>query len=234
MSTADTAPVLTAADHAQTMAAYQRDGETRAYALGNRGPIRLGADGRLERDILDAYWKHGFYVFENVVGRAELDELRADVERVLAGAPVSPDAELDRHGRPAIGRGIGKIMDRCRDDGYMKIAYKARRALDDAKKTVDVFVDFEPGPQYKLGRLIVQGLDIETEPVIRKLFTLKPGDPYRYSYADRFLADVRDRGIFDNLGETKSKIEVDDARKTVDLTLVFSGEKRPPPKKGLP
>lgn len=134
----------------------------------------------------------------------------------------------------AIGRGIGKIMDRCRDDGYMKIAYKARRALDDAKKTVDVFVDFEPGPQYKLGRLIVQGLDIETEPVIRKLFTLKPGDPYRYSYADRFLADVRDRGIFDNLGETKSKIEVDDARKTVDLTLVFSGEKRPPPKKGLP
>jgi outer membrane protein assembly factor BamA len=132
-----------------------------------------------------------------------------------------------------IGRGIEKIRDRCREDGYMKIAYKARRVLNDDKKTVDIFVDFDPGPQYKLGRLLIQGLDLETEPVIRKLFTMKPGDPYRQSYADRFLAEIRDRGIFDNLGETKSKIEVNDARQTVDLTLIFSGEKRPP-KKGLP
>lgn len=133
-----------------------------------------------------------------------------------------------------IGRGIEKIRDRAREDGYMKIAYKARRILDDEKKTVGIVIDFDPGPQYKLGRLLIQGLDLETEPVVRKLFTMKPGDPYRKSYADRFLNEIRNRGIFDNLGETRSKIDVNDARQTIDLTLIFSGEKRPPPKKGLP
>lgn len=130
-----------------------------------------------------------------------------------------------------IGRGIEKIQERARENGYMKIAYKAQRRLDDEKKTVDIIINFEPGPQYKFGRLIIQGLDIESEPVIRKMFTMKPGDPFRKSYADRFLSEVRARGVFDNLGETKSKVDVNDARQTVDVTLIFSGEKRAPARK---
>ena len=59
---------LSAADHAHAMVEYIADGTRRAYALGNRGPIRMGADGKLHRDILDAYWKLGFYIFEGVVG----------------------------------------------------------------------------------------------------------------------------------------------------------------------
>ena len=31
-------------------------------ALGNRGPIRFTADGKLDPAILDSYWTHGFYV----------------------------------------------------------------------------------------------------------------------------------------------------------------------------
>ncbi len=108
MTMVETAAALTAAEHAKAMADYSREGEARAYALGNRGPIRLDRDGRLEASILDAYWTQGFYVFEGVVGTEELEELRADVERVLAGAPVAPDAEVDRQGRPALGRGILK------------------------------------------------------------------------------------------------------------------------------
>ena len=59
---------LTAEDHARTMAEYSRAGEGRARALGNRGPIRLDANGRLAQDIVDSYWTHGFYVFEGVAG----------------------------------------------------------------------------------------------------------------------------------------------------------------------
>ena len=66
---------LTAEDHARTMAEYSRAGEERARGLGNRGPIRLYANGRLAQDILDAYWTHGFYVFEGVAGPEELAEL---------------------------------------------------------------------------------------------------------------------------------------------------------------
>lgn len=99
---------LSAAEHAEAMSDYIRIGEARAYALGNRGPIKLGADGKLAADILEAYWKHGFYVFEKVVGADELAELRRDVDRVLEHAPVNPEADTDRNGRPSFGREFKK------------------------------------------------------------------------------------------------------------------------------
>ena len=99
---------LTAQDHARVMAEYSRAGEERARALGNRGPIRFGADGKLAQDIVESYWTHGFYVFEGVAGPEELAELRADVDAILDRAPVEPGATLDRHGRPAFGEGVLK------------------------------------------------------------------------------------------------------------------------------
>lgn len=103
----DTRP-MSAEEHAAVMQAYIREGEALARALGNRGPIRYDADGRLHPDILDAYWRTGFYVFEGVISAEELEELRADIECVLDGAPVSPDAEVDRHGRPPRGGAFAK------------------------------------------------------------------------------------------------------------------------------
>ena len=94
----------TRAEHAAHAAAYLEAGEARAHRLGNRGPVRFGADGGLHPDILDAYWKHGFYVFEGVIGEAELGELRADLDMAVARAPVSPGADVDAQGRPALGR----------------------------------------------------------------------------------------------------------------------------------
>ena len=108
MAMAEAAAPLTAQDHARTMAEYSRAGEARARALGNRGPIRLDANGRLAQDILDAYWTHGFYVFEGVAGPEELAELRADVDAILERAPVEPGAAVDRNGRPAFGEGVLK------------------------------------------------------------------------------------------------------------------------------
>ncbi|MFN0090416.1 MAG: phytanoyl-CoA dioxygenase family protein [Acidimicrobiales bacterium] len=94
---------LTRAEHAARLADYAREGEARAAALGCRGPVRFDAAGRLERDILDAYWEHGFYVFEGVVGEEELGELRAGVAEMLERAPVRRGARLDAQGRPALG-----------------------------------------------------------------------------------------------------------------------------------
>ena len=93
----------TRAEHAERTAAYLRAGEERARGFANRGPVRFGADGSLDPDILEAYWRHGFYVFRGVVGEAELDELRQDADMVIDRAPVRPGARLDRHGRPALG-----------------------------------------------------------------------------------------------------------------------------------
>jgi ectoine hydroxylase-related dioxygenase (phytanoyl-CoA dioxygenase family) len=95
--------VLSATEHADAMREYFTAGTAQARALGNRGPIRLDSNGKLDRDILDAYWELGFYVFEGVVGAEELAELRADVDRMLEQAPVAPGAERDAQGRPAFG-----------------------------------------------------------------------------------------------------------------------------------
>ena len=85
------------------MVRYRREGEARAAALGNRGPIRFDADGRLDPAILDAYEEHGFYVFKGVLGPDELDDIERDVIDMLDRAPVTKGADVDRHGRPALG-----------------------------------------------------------------------------------------------------------------------------------
>ena len=94
---------ISAADHAAAMADYVADGERRAYTLGNRGPIRYGSDGKLHSDILDAYWEHGFYVFEGLVAADEIAQLRAEIGEVLDRAPLGSKSSVDRHGRPAFG-----------------------------------------------------------------------------------------------------------------------------------
>jgi hypothetical protein len=87
----------------QAMRAYCEAGAQRAAALGNRGPIRFDADGRVHREILDAYWRCGFYVFEGVLKEDELADIEADIQDILERLPVRRGAPADRKGRPALG-----------------------------------------------------------------------------------------------------------------------------------
>lgn len=87
------------------MAQYRAEGTARALALGNRGPLRFDGAGNPDPAILEAYRRHGFYVFEGVLGQAELDEIESDVIDMLERAPVHKGADVDRHGRPALGVG---------------------------------------------------------------------------------------------------------------------------------
>lgn len=96
-------PIVDYGDEEAAMARYRREGEARARALGNRGPIRFDAAGRLAADILDAYREVGFYTFTGVLGPEELADIEHDVADVLDRAPVAKGAAVDRHGRPALG-----------------------------------------------------------------------------------------------------------------------------------
>ena len=104
MNDPSAAPVpLSRAAHAAGMAAYQAAGVAIAAEIGNRGPIRFGPDGNLAADIVDAYWRHGFYVFEDVIGSGEIEALRREAGEMLARAPVDRNAKVDAMGRPALG-----------------------------------------------------------------------------------------------------------------------------------
>ncbi len=85
------------------MARYRKEGEQRAVALGNRGPIRFDLRGKLDPTIVEAYSRCGFYIFEGVLKQDELDDIERDVVQMLANAPVTRGAPLDRQGRPALG-----------------------------------------------------------------------------------------------------------------------------------
>ncbi len=88
---------------ASTMESYVREGKRMANELGNRGPIRLNADGTLHQEIIDAYWRCGFYVLEGALADEELNDLRVDMESGLERAPYTKDATVDAQGRPALG-----------------------------------------------------------------------------------------------------------------------------------
>jgi hypothetical protein len=96
-------PIVDYGAEEAAMVRYRQDGERRARALGNRGPIRFDDHGRLDHTILDAYERVGFYIFEGVLHQDELDDIERDVAELLDRAPVTKGAAVDRHGRPALG-----------------------------------------------------------------------------------------------------------------------------------
>ena len=97
VATADYGP------HEAAMQAYLREGEARAMALGNRGPIRLDAGGSLAPDILEAFSRRGFYVFEGVLGADELADIETDLHDILERLRIAKGSPVDRKGRPALG-----------------------------------------------------------------------------------------------------------------------------------
>ena len=106
-------------EHEAAMAAYREAGTARALALDNRGPIRYDADGALSEDIVESYWRHGFYVFEGVIGEPELADIERDVQSIEDRAPTEPRGKFDRLGRPALGadgKGGGLAMVRPLSD----------------------------------------------------------------------------------------------------------------------
>jgi len=125
---------------------------------------------------------------------------------------------------------IERVNARMRRDGYLKVATRAERRLDDERRKVDLVLVVEPGPQYHFGRLRIEGLDLHGEHEIRRIWGLKPGEPFPADYPNFFLEQVRERGLFDNLREARAEVKLNDAALTADVTLLFN----PPRPERLP
>jgi hypothetical protein len=90
------------AAEAAAMRDYLAEGERKAFALGNRGPIRFIGDGALHPEIVEAYWRCGFYVFEGVLKADELADIEAGFRDLLDRLPCEKGSPVDKHGRPAL------------------------------------------------------------------------------------------------------------------------------------
>ena len=143
-----------------------------------------------------------------------------------------------RHGDLAdfdeIGKGVERIRKMLAHEGYMRNDVQIVRKIDDAKKTVDLALRIDEGQQYLFGKLHIEGLDLNGEAAIRKMWTHQEGTPYNPEYPDYFLRRVREESLFDNLGETRAETKTNDKTHTVDVTLNFKyappvNHKKPPP-----
>ena len=86
------------------MKEYLEKGKNLALSMNNRGPIRRQTNGMLHPNILDAFNEYGFYIFENVLDKEELNDIRSDTADMIERAPAEPGSVVDKKGRPALGR----------------------------------------------------------------------------------------------------------------------------------
>ena len=122
---------------------------------------------------------------------------------------------------------FGTIRQRQHVQGYLRAKTGAVRDIHDDNHTVDLTIKVDRGAQFTLGKLTIQGLDVITEPVIRKMWKIESGQAFQDGYPEAFLNRVREEGIFDNLGKTRAETNIDEDTHIVDVTLFFSGAGTP-------
>ena len=120
-----------------------------------------------------------------------------------------------------IGKSVDRIKKMLAHQGYVRNDVRIERQIDDAKKIVNLVLHIDEGPQFLFGKLYIQGLDLNGEAAMRKMWTHQSGTPYNPEYADYFLRRVREEGLFDNLGDTRAETHVDTKTHVVDVTLYF-------------
>lgn len=120
-----------------------------------------------------------------------------------------------------IDAGVERMKKRLRREGYMRAGIHVDRRVDDTKKSVDLEIRPELGFQFLFGILTLKGLDLHGEAAIKKLWTMKEGKPFNADYPDYFLTQIKEQGVFDELGATSSSLKVDEQNHVVDVTLNF-------------
>lgn len=106
--------------------------------------------------------------------------------------------------------------------GYVAASIKSQAQIDDAKSTVHYVLNISEGDVYKMGELEIRGLDDRTTSRLQNEWTLRAGDTYDSSYAQRFLKQA-----YKEIGDWRVRVDesLNQRDHTVDVTLRF--ESRP-------
>ena len=75
-------------DEAKAVKKYLIEGQAKALALPNRGPLTFDSNGNVSKDILNAYSEYGFYILEDVLSDEELKDIKADLADMRENFPV--------------------------------------------------------------------------------------------------------------------------------------------------
>ncbi|HLI85417.1 MAG TPA: POTRA domain-containing protein [Bryobacteraceae bacterium] len=190
-----------------------------------RGRLRVAFTNIRTEPVSDV---GGLHVFVTV---SEGDSYQLSKVEIAGPTPVRPEQLLKAGEIPTgdtanfdrVNDGLEKMRKALVRTGYLDAKLSFDRAIDDAKKTVAVAVHVDAGPLYTMGKLAIVGLDLDGEAAIRKAYGIKEGQPFNPEYPERYLKQIKDEGVFDNLGETKAENRINAKDHTVDVTLTFKG-----------
>lgn len=190
----------------------------RGYMSVTFCPCKASPDPDSEGLLVDVTVEQGeVYLFGEVTWPEPLPidpESLRKVNRIGSGQVVNMKAAYGT--MAAISEGMKRL-------GYMKARARFDERIDHDARRVHLVIRIIPGTQYAFSRLIIQGLDILSEPAVRKRWGMQPGDPFDVRYPAYFLDRVKVDAMFENLKRTTWSLEIDEASGRVDVTLVFSG-----------
>jgi outer membrane protein assembly factor BamA len=115
------------------------------------------------------------------------------------------------------------LLHRMKRRGLLDASINADTEPDEAKHVINVVYNVVPGEAYKFNKLDIQGLDMNSQPVIEKMWGEKPGQSFNPDYPDFFLKRVQEQGLFDNLAKTTSDYSAEPATHLVTVHLYFKG-----------
>jgi outer membrane protein assembly factor BamA len=150
---------------------------------------------------------------------------------VSVTGPMSGDAERFRDMISAadfdkVRSGAERVKEQLRHEGYLDAQTSYTHRNNEAAKTVEAILDVQPGRKYTFGKLTVNGLGLDGEAAIRKMWIVRGGEPYPAGYHDLFASSVKQEGLFDNLGGIKASAAIDRKTHVVDVTLEFTARRR--------
>ena len=118
---------------------------------------------------------------------------------------------------------MAAISEGMKRQGYMKAQATFDEHVDHGEHRVDLEIQIAAGTQYRFSRLLIDGLDILSEPAVRKRWGMAAGEPFDIRYPAYFLERIKTDAMFENLKRTSWRLETDEPRGLVDVTLEFHG-----------
>ncbi|HZS52004.1 MAG TPA: POTRA domain-containing protein [Bryobacterales bacterium] len=155
-----------------------------------------------------------------------IDHIKLEGNERLSTAELRPVLKLasgDLANFTLIHKAAGDLERRYQHEGYIQARAAVERTLDGKKKTVDLTFRISEGEVYTMRNLTIRGLDINAEAAVKRMWSLKKGQPFNGEYPEFFLQRIEEEGLFDNLGGTSHRESVDEQAKTVDVVLEFKG-----------
>jgi outer membrane protein assembly factor BamA len=196
----------------------------------------------VEMNLRRAYEERGFYRvrFPNITARKATSSMEVTVaveegpqytlgEVQLIGDKIPAAAMLEaadfKKGQVAnwteIQNGIWAMEKPLKRTGYYSAAAKPERVLRDDQRVLDLKISFSMGPLYRFGELRISGLPAGLEAEARKVWMLRPGDPFDYAYPTDFYRDfVRSAGAW-KVKKFDAKMKQGTGDNVMDFTLLF-------------